>query len=104
MARRIRDSKLDTRSARSKLAQRREPYWRRISGGLALGHRKGANGGTWIAKHYSAEHGRRYEALGAADDIIEADGEKCLVSGTQMQRHALGWPSWQSKITDSPPR
>src|SRR6516162_10954644 len=90
MARRIRDSKLDTRSARSKLAQRRERYWRRISGGLALGYRKGANGGSWIARHYSAEHGRRYQSVGTADDVADADGAHVL-SFAQAQEAARKW-------------
>ena len=34
-----------------------------MSGGLALGYRKGKTGGTWIAKHYRAKHGRDYHAL-----------------------------------------
>ncbi|MFZ2141808.1 MAG: site-specific integrase, partial [Xanthobacteraceae bacterium] len=75
MARRIRDAKLDTRSARARLNQRREPYWASMSGGLALGYRKGATGGTWIAKRYSAEHGRKLHAIGTADDILDADGK-----------------------------
>jgi integrase len=78
MGRRLRDAKLDTRSARAKLTQRREPYWRSISGGLALGYRKGATGGTWIAKHYSSEHGKRYHSLGAADDVMESNGTSIL--------------------------
>ena len=53
MARTLRDAKLDTRSRRAKLKARREPYWRSISEGLAIGFRKGAKGGTWIARHYS---------------------------------------------------
>lgn len=71
MARRKSDAKLDTRTARAKLPQRREPYWTSLTAGLALGYRKGAKGGHWVAKHYSAEHGRRYGALGPADDTLE---------------------------------
>ena len=72
MARTVRDAKLDTRTARLKLKTRREPYWRSISEGLAIGYRKGAKGGTWIARHYSAAHGREYHALGTADDVADA--------------------------------
>jgi integrase len=77
MARRIRNSKLDTRTARRSLAQRREPYWAALSGGLALGYRKGASGGTWVARHYAGGT-RRYKALGAADDVLDADGVTVL--------------------------
>ena len=70
MAKVKKDVRLDTRSARSGLKRRREPYWRSLSKkrGWALGYRKGAMGGTWIARHYSREHGRRYNSLGRADD------------------------------------
>jgi hypothetical protein len=40
MARTIRNGKLDTRSARSRLTLRREPYWTVISEGCALGYRR----------------------------------------------------------------
>ncbi len=52
MARTLQDAKLDTRAARLRLKKRREPYWRSISEGLAVGYRKGVKGGTWIARHY----------------------------------------------------
>jgi integrase len=90
MARTLRDAKLDTRSARLKLKVRREPYWRSISEGLAIGYRKGAKGGTWIARHYSAEEGRRYFAIGTADDVADADGAHVL-SFAQAQEGARRW-------------
>jgi integrase len=90
MARTLRDTKLDTRTSRSRLKARREPYWRSISEGLAVGYRKGAKGGTWIARHYSTEHGRRYSAVGTADDIADADGEHVL-SFAQAQEAARTW-------------
>ena len=40
---------LGTASSRAKLKQRREPYWVIVVRGCALGYRKGAKGGTWIA-------------------------------------------------------
>lgn len=46
MARTVRNPKIDTRSARSRLPTRREPYWTVLSTGCALGYRKGAKGGT----------------------------------------------------------
>ena len=90
MARTIRDAKLDTRNARSKLKARREPYWRSLSEGLAVGYRKGRKGGTWIARHYSTEHGRRYQALGTTDDVADADG-KHVLSFAQAQDAARRW-------------
>jgi integrase len=91
MPRTLRDAKLDTRNARdTRLKERREPYWRTLSEGLALGYRKGSKGGTWIARHYSTEHGRRYQALGTADDVADADGEHVL-SFAQAQESARKW-------------
>ena len=73
MARTIRNAKIDTRSSRSKLAERREPYWTSVSRGCAIGYRRGSKGGTWIGR-FRAEDGRqRYEALGAADDARDPD-------------------------------
>src|SRR6516225_5753565 len=90
MARTLRDTKLDTRAARLRLKPRREPYWRSISEGLAIGYRKGTKGGTWIARHYSAEHGRRYQSVATADDIADADGAHVL-SFAQAQEAARKW-------------
>ena len=90
MARTLRDTKLDTRAARLRLKARREPYWRSISEGLAIGYRKGIKGGTWIARHYSAEQGRRYQSIGTADDIADADGAHVL-SFAQAQEGARKW-------------
>ena len=50
MARAIRNARLNTRSARTRLEARREPFWTVISEGCALGYRRGAKGGYWIAK------------------------------------------------------
>lgn len=74
MARTIRNAKLDSRSARLKPSERREPYWTVISAGSALGYRRGANGGTWIAKMRGEDGRRHYASLGAADDARDPDG------------------------------
>ncbi|MEJ0096512.1 MAG: hypothetical protein WDN46_24805 [Methylocella sp.] len=78
MARTVRNPKIDSRSARLKLADRREPYWTSISAGCALGYRRGAKGGTWIARLRDDEGKQHYEALGAADDARDADGLTCF--------------------------
>jgi len=74
MARTVRNAKIDTRSARVKLAERREPYWTPVSAGCAIGYRRGAKGGTWIARFRDENGKQHYEALGAADDARDADG------------------------------
>jgi hypothetical protein len=90
MARTVRNPKIDTRSARAKLPKRREPYWTVISAGHALGYRRGANGGTWIAKFRGEDGKRHIEALGAADDAAEADGLD-VFSFAQAQARARAW-------------
>src|SRR5882672_495857 len=90
MARTLQDAKLDSRAARQRLKKRREPYWRPISDGLGLGYRKGAKGGTWIARHYSDENGRRFQAIGTSDDVVDANGRHIL-SFAQAQEAARKW-------------
>jgi integrase len=90
MARTVRNAKIDTRSARARLSQRREPYWTVISEGCALGYRRGAKGGTWIAKFRDGDGRRQLEALGAADDARDADGLTVFSFG-QAQERARGW-------------
>src|SRR3954462_13835007 len=90
MARTVADANLTTRSARLKLPARREPHWRTLSEGLAIGYRKGARGGTWIARHYTTDAGRRFKALGTADDIVDAD-DLHILSFSQAQAAARTW-------------
>jgi integrase len=85
LARTLRNSKLDSRSARLRLKTRREPYWAVIAPGCALGYRRGP--GTWIAKYRSDDARRHYEAIGAADDTLDADGHAAL-SFAQAQEKA----------------
>ena len=76
MARTVRNAKIDTPSGRSKLTERREPYWTVIAKGCALGYRKGANGGTWITRYRTAEGKQspfvRQGKVGARSDVFTA--------------------------------
>ena len=87
MARTVRNPKIDTRSARARLTTRREPFWTVISGGCALGYRRGKNGGTWIARFRDDAGRQHYFALGAADDAREAD-KLTVFSFSQAQEKA----------------
>lgn len=79
MARKVRDDKLAARSVRMGLRQRREPYWKQMALGAHLGYRRLTTGGTWIARWRDPEAGqRRYEAIGPADDHVDADGRRVL--------------------------
>jgi integrase len=87
MARTVRNSKIDTRSARVRLPERREPYWTAIARGCAVGYRRGAKGGTWVARFRAEDGNQHYEALGAADDARDADG-LTVFSFSQAQERA----------------
>jgi integrase len=97
MPRTARDANLGTRNARQKLSLRREPYWRTIHQGLALGYRKGARGGFWIARAYSPEKGRRFESMGVADDHADADG-RTVFDFTQAQEAARRWSATLARL------
>lgn len=93
MARRVRDAKRDTRAARAKLSQRREPYWRSLSAGLAIGYRRGKTGGSWIARRYDQGE-RHYRSIGPADDILDAN-RATVFSFDQAQAKAREWTGGQ---------
>ncbi|MGB8089924.1 MAG: site-specific integrase, partial [Pseudolabrys sp.] len=53
MARKVRDSNLESRSARARLRMAHKPYYRLIEPGLHLGYRKNASGpGAWVVRRY----------------------------------------------------
>jgi len=101
MARTIRNAKIDTRSARVKLKERREPYWTVINAGCAVGYRRGKSGGTWIARHYSPSRATamKYKALGPADDAMDADGVAAL-SYAQAQSAAQAWCASEARMAE----
>jgi integrase len=78
MARTVRDSKLDSRAARTKLAARGVPYYRAIDPGLHVGYRKGKSGGKWVVRWYAGEGRYRVETIGTADDTADSDGVAVL--------------------------
>lgn len=97
MPRKVRDSALETRTARSRLPVRHKPYFRLIEPGLHLGYRKLTSGpGTWLARRYSGEGRYVLEnlrtadgALILADDFEDSDGTRIL-SFAQAQQAARG--------------
>jgi integrase len=79
MARTIRDSILDTRTARSRLKARGKPYWRGLEPGLHIGFRKPLSGaGKWLARHYVGDQSYEVETIAIADDYSDADGVAVL--------------------------
>ena len=82
----------NSRSSREKLklAPRRDPYWTVISQGCAIGYRVGIKGATWIARYRDNAGNQHYQALGAADDILDADNLSVFNFG-QAQVKAREW-------------
>lgn len=94
MPRQVRDSALETRTARSRLKAQHAPYWRSVQSGLHLGYRKRSSGpGAWVRRcwtdgAYAVENLRTRDGkLIIADDYEDADGVAVL-SFAQAQRAA----------------
>ncbi len=89
MGRLVRDSRLESREARSRLKTRKEPYWRLLSEGVHLGYYRGDRGGMWHVRIRTLDVNKKYikSALGKADDIAQADGDITL-SFSQAQEAA----------------
>jgi len=78
MARSARDSRLETRTARLKLARGARHYLT-IGKRLALGYRRTSQGfGTWQARIFTNERQYRFIRLAAADDQHDANGKDVL--------------------------
>jgi integrase len=90
---------LETRTARTKLAMRRAPYFVKIGKGLRLGYYRGSAPGTWIARRHRG--GITYDtvALGRADDLTDADGSKTF-NFWQAQAAARAWDEKQHLIDE----
>ena len=78
MARTVRDANLETRAARLRLKVQAEPYWRGLEKGLALGYRRRAIGGTWLARRRRNEGGYTEYRIGLSDDLQAADAVTVL--------------------------
>jgi integrase len=93
MPRKVRDSNLETRTARSRLKASVKPYFRLIEPGLHLGYRRRISGpGTWVVRKYD---GAKYSVknlmtsdgkLVVADDFSDADGNSILTFGQAQER------------------
>ncbi len=97
MARRVRDTNLETRNGRRALKVRGKPYWRSLDKGLHLGYRKRGNGGSWIVRRFTEEKKYEENKLGLADDFQDADGIKTLTY-SQAQEAARAWNAKAGRI------
>jgi len=86
------DARLSSRTSRSDPPSRHEPFWLVLEKGRALRYRKGSKGGTWYARYYNAAGDPKtlVQALGAADDVSDADGAMVL-SFSQARAAARKW-------------
>ena len=94
MPRKVRDSNLETRTARHRLAVAHKPYFRLIEPGLHLGYRKLSSGpGTWTVRRYSGAGKYTVKNLTAADgalivadDYSDTNGKSVLNFGQAQER------------------
>jgi integrase len=96
MARTVRDTNLETRTARSRLSARSKPYWRSIDQGNHLGYYKGKRGGSWVGRYNVGERRYKETTFGTADDIQDADG-LAVLSFAQAQEQARAWFAEQAR-------
>jgi integrase len=92
MARSVRDHRLETRTARTRLPLRQEPYWTLLSEGFHLGYYRGRSVTKWVARHRPPGRAGGYNktTLGEADDTADADGVRVL-DYRQAQDRAREW-------------
>ena len=79
MARKVRDSALESRSSRLKLGIRRRPYsGPSLARGISLMYRRNKTNGTWVLKA-SDGHGAYWtKGFALADDFEDSDGKNVL--------------------------
>ena len=102
MPRHVRDARIETREARSKLAVQSEPYWRAIVQGAHVGYYKGArrgdNGahrGAWLVRWRKSQGGYRKATLGETDDIRDANGVNVLDYRQAQQKALAQIAAWE---------
>jgi integrase len=79
MARKVRSSQLETRTARLRLAPRRKPHFQTISNGIAIGYRRNANGaGTWSVRAAAGDGSNWLKKIAVADDHETSDAKTIL--------------------------
>lgn len=78
MARSIRSSTLETRSARLRLSVARKPTFVKIAPGISLGYRRNHTAGTWVARVADGKGNNWTKAVGHADDFDESNGNTVL--------------------------
>lgn len=78
MARKVRASGFETRTARLKRPVAKKPEFVPIARGVSLGYRRNATAGTWVARVADGHGGNWTKGIGSADDYDDADGVTVL--------------------------
>ena len=73
-----RASRLETPTARRRLAPRKKPYWTTISPGVGLGYRRNAGAGTWSVRSTDGHGSDWIKRIAVADDLEPSDGRAVL--------------------------
>jgi hypothetical protein len=89
MAKRIRDTSLESRAVRSKLRARGKPYYKAIGEGLHIGYRKNAGSGKWVIRRYTGAGKYLVETIGQADDVEDSNGDT-IINFWEAQERARG--------------
>jgi integrase len=95
MPRTVRDARLETRTARSRLPEQAWPHYRELDPELHLGYRKPP--GVWVRRRRDKD-AKRYitETIGIADDTSTADGREVL-NYVQAQHRARSYRQAQGQ-------
>jgi integrase len=103
MARKIRNSALETRSARLKLRVQRKPHTgATLARGVSMLYRRNKGNGAWVVKASNA-HGKYWtKAFALADDFDDADGKNVLTY-YEAQDQAKALAGGKDGDTDSAP-
>lgn len=97
MARTVRDSKLETRKARSELKAQGKPYYRLIDPGFHLGYRRLSGGaGKWVVRHYAGAQTYIVQTIATADDISDSNSADVL-DFAEAQEKAREWRDQRSQ-------
>ncbi len=95
MPRAVKDVRLDTPTARGRLAVQKKPHYRLIERGLHVGYYAGKTGGSWIARRQIGQGVYATHKLGLADDGRAADG-KHVLTFAQAQTAARDWATQEA--------
>jgi hypothetical protein len=79
MARKVRNSSLESRTSRLKFAVRRKPYpGPKLARGVSLLYRRNKTNGTWVLKASNGHGAYWTKSIGEADDHDESNGRTIL--------------------------